>query len=506
MRFRPLAAFVATTTFVAGLSACDGLKEALTAHVDVAARAASQELSVTRLADLLGNAKVPVPITKENASIVADLWANYQLLARAAAAGDSLTDKKAIDKAVAPVTKNARLRKFMDSLTKTFKVDSGSEATYNQAEGDLYAARHILFSFPPAATATQKDSVRQKAQSILPTVTNANFAEMAGRYSGEPGAKERGGALGVFPKDKMLPAFSNAVAAIKPGQIAPSLVETTYGYHIVQRLPYTAVKDQYGPAYAQVAVGKADSTYLANLDKAAKVEVKANGPALAKAAAGDPAKHHDDNAVLATYKGGDLTTNEFLGWLETFPPNMQVTRQLQQAPDSLVRQFVSSIAQREVMLEKADSAKIGLSAEEQNQLYGQFSQFVTMVESQLGIDPKSLADSAKTAPERERLAASRIEAYIDRILGGQAQPVPIPQPIATVLRSKYEWSVNAAGIDRAVERAQKIRATADSTRAANQPKSQVPLPGAPAGPGAGAQPPSQVPLPQPGAKPPAKSP
>jgi len=304
----------------------------------------------------------------------------------------------------------------------------------------------------------------------------------------------------------MLPAFSNAVAAIKPGQIAPSLVETTYGYHIVQRLPYTAVKDQYGPAYAQVAVGKADSTYLANLDKAAKVEVKANGPALAKAAAGDPAKHHDDNAVLATYKGGDLTTNEFLGWLETFPPNMQVTRQLQQAPDSLVRQFVSSIAQREVMLEKADSAKIGLSAEEQNQLYGQFSQFVTMVESQLGIDPKSLADSAKTAPERERLAASRIEAYIDRILGGQAQPVPIPQPIATVLRSKYEWSVNAAGIDRAVERAQKIRATADSTRAANQPKSQVPLPGAPAGPGAGAQPPSQVPLPQPGAKPPAKSP
>jgi hypothetical protein len=158
------------------------------------------------------------------------------------------------------------------------------------------------------------------------------------------------------------------------------------------------------------------------------------------------------------------------------------------------------------MLEKADSAKIGLSTEEQNQLYGQFSQFVTMVESQLGIDSKSLADSAKTAPERERLAASRIETYTDKILGGQAQPVPIPQPIATVLRAKYEWSINPAGIDRAVERAQKIRTTADSTRAANQPKSQVPLPGAPGGPGAGAQPPSQVPLPQPGAQPPTKSP
>ena len=54
-----------------------------------------------------------------------------------------------------------------------------------------------------------------------------------------------------------------------------------------------------------------------------------------------------------------------------------------------------------------------------------------------------------------------------------------------------------AGIDRAVERAQKIRTVADSTRAANQPKSAVPLPGA--GPGAaapgapGAQPPAHDP-------------
>jgi len=167
MRSRSLLALVATPSLLLGLAACDGLKEALTAHVDVAAKAANQELSVTRLADLLGNAKVPVPITKENAGIVADLWVNYQLLAHAAAVGDSLTDKKAIDQAVEPITKNMRLRKFTDTLVKSFKVDSGSEASYNQAAGDLYAARHILFAFPPAATQAQKDSVRKKAESIL---------------------------------------------------------------------------------------------------------------------------------------------------------------------------------------------------------------------------------------------------------------------------------------------------------------------------------------------------
>src|SRR5690348_5752048 len=431
MRSRSRLALLATAPLVIALGACDGLKEALTAHVDVAAKAANQELSVTRLADLLGNAKVPVPITKENAGIVADLWVNYQLLAHAAAVGDSLNDKKAIDRAVEPITKNMRLRKFTDALVKSFKVDSGSEATYNQAAGDLYAARHILFGFPPAATQTQKDSVRKKAESVLATVNNANFAQMAEKYSSDPSAKGHGGNLGVYEKGQMMTPFANGVAALKPGEIGPQLVETTYGFHIIQRLPFDQVdKGQYAQKYSEAAINKADSVYLAGLDKTSNVEVKSNAGAQAKSAVSDPVKHRKDNTVLATYKGGDLTTAEFLGWVETMPPQMQVSRQLPQLPDSVVKRFVSSIAQREVMLMKADSAKVTLTPEEKNQLYSQFSQLVTMLWQQLGVDPKSLADSAKTVPERERLAANRIEAFVDRILSGQMQPLPVPQPLA----------------------------------------------------------------------------
>src|SRR4051812_49497366 len=83
------------------LSACSGLKDALTAHVDVVARAGSQELSVNRLGDLLGNAKIQVPVTKENAAIVADLWTGYEQIASAGAHNDSLADRKAIDAAFA---------------------------------------------------------------------------------------------------------------------------------------------------------------------------------------------------------------------------------------------------------------------------------------------------------------------------------------------------------------------------------------------------------------------
>jgi hypothetical protein len=70
--------------------------------------------------------------------------------------------------------------------------------------------------------------------------------------------------------------------------------------------------------------------------------------------------------------------------------------------------------------------------------------------------------------------------------------VNIPEPVSSALRKKYESRVVAAGIERALERAAKIRQVADSTRAAQQPASAVPMPGAPgaapAAPNAGAQP------------------
>jgi hypothetical protein len=60
--------------------------------------------------------------------------------------------------------------------------------------------------------------------------------------------------------------------------------------------------------------------------------------------------------------------------------------------------------------------------------------------------------------------------------------------------NKFDASVNPAGIDRAVEQAAKLRAAADSAKAAQQPKSAVPLPSAPA-PGAPGTTPAPAPKP-----------
>src|SRR5215211_8550207 len=81
------------------LAACDGFKEAMSAHVDKVARAGSQELSVVRLADLLGNAK-EAPVNRDAAKIIAQYWVDYHLLAQAAAKGDSMNKPEIVDRAM----------------------------------------------------------------------------------------------------------------------------------------------------------------------------------------------------------------------------------------------------------------------------------------------------------------------------------------------------------------------------------------------------------------------
>jgi peptidyl-prolyl cis-trans isomerase D len=475
------------------LSACDGLKEALTAHVDVVARAGSQELSVTRLGDLLGNAKIQVPVTRENAAIITDIWTGYQQIAYAAAHGDSLNNKKAIDQALAPIFNMGRLQRFMDSLSKTFKVDSATESAYNQASGGLLAARHILIGYknpsvPPSTV--EKDSLRKKADQVRAQVTPANFADMVKKYSTDPTAGQNSGNLGVFPKGSMIAAFSTATANLKPGEISQP-VETQYGFHIIQRLPYAEAQKDFAAQYAQAATRVADSTYMAQTETNTALQVKDNAAAAIKTAAKEPAKHRNDKATLATFKGGELTVADFLGWIEATPPQQQIMQRIPQAPDSVLKPFVKQIALQQVLLKRADSAKIVVSDTVKMNMYTEINQLVGNVWQALRVDPKSLADSAKSTAEKERLAASRVDTDLDRMLAGQTQPMSIPLPLKKMLDAKYESSVNAAGIDRALERAQKVRASADSARAASQPKTQLPIPGmgAPGGaPPAGAQP------------------
>ena len=82
---------------------------------------------------------------------------------------------------------------------------------------------------------------KTKAEEILGRAkAGEDFAALANEFSEDPGnmdpqtKQKKGGLYADTPKGRMMPAFEQAALALEPGQIAPELVETDFGYHIVK--------------------------------------------------------------------------------------------------------------------------------------------------------------------------------------------------------------------------------------------------------------------------------
>jgi peptidyl-prolyl cis-trans isomerase D len=117
-------------------------------------------------------------------------------------------------------------------------TDADIQQYYQQHLSDYQVAeqvkvRHILIavnSQDPKADAAAK----AKAQSILDQLHHgANFADLAKKYSDDPGSKAQGGELGWIKHGVTVPSFDKAAFSLQPGQTS-GLVHTRYGYHIIQ--------------------------------------------------------------------------------------------------------------------------------------------------------------------------------------------------------------------------------------------------------------------------------
>ena len=449
------------------VTACDGLKEALTAHVDVVARAGSQELSVQRMAEMMGKSQVPV--RREVAQSIADAWVNFHLLGQAAVDNDSLTDHKLIDEVMLPATTQSKIQKFGRLVAESFALDTTNLEQKYEASG-LLAARHILFPVPDSASS---DSVRRVAEGVRARATAANFAQLAKQY-GSDGTKDQGGDLGVFPPNAMVADFSRGVAALKPGEIG--LVQTQFGWHIIRRPTYDEVKDAFQPRYLERAQFVAESTYIMALEAGGKIELEPSLAKTVKAVAADPEGHDDDGTTVARTRHGTFKASDVAKAILGHPQQDQLRGQIAQAPDSVLPMFVRSLLRNELLSRAADSAKVTVDSTEMAGLYNSFGAILQNAWAGLRVSPHMVADSARTPQERAALIPTRIDGYMDRLIKGQEQFVEVPAPLAQALRKKFDWKINAAGIDRAVQSATAIRAREDSLRSAASPKSAVPMP------------------------------
>ncbi|MDP8222949.1 MAG: peptidylprolyl isomerase [Candidatus Lernaella stagnicola] len=97
-------------------------------------------------------------------------------------------------------------------------------------------ARHILINVDADADTALKEAARIKAEDILDQLKDGgDFAELAKKYSEDPGTKDKGGDLGFFGRGRMVKVFEETAFSLEPGKRS-GVVESPYGFHIIETL------------------------------------------------------------------------------------------------------------------------------------------------------------------------------------------------------------------------------------------------------------------------------
>jgi len=162
-------------------------------------------------------------------------------------------------------------------------MDADVQAYYN-AHQDQYKTpeqvktRHILITVAKDADAKTDAAAKAKAADVLKQLkAGGNFAELAKKYSDDPGSKDQGGELPMIPTAQLDPAYAKAAMALAPGQTS-DVVRSQFGYHIIQTeakdvsqtKSLAEVKDTIVPTLEATKTGAAEQAFANQLADEAK--------------------------------------------------------------------------------------------------------------------------------------------------------------------------------------------------------------------------------------------
>ena len=139
--------------------------------------------------------------------------------------------------------------------------------------------RHILIK-TQGKPKPDVPKLKVKADDILNQLHHGgDFAELAKKNSEDPGSAEKGGELGWIVKGQTVPNFEKTAFGLKPGELS-GVVETEYGYHIIQledkQAAHTQSFDEVKPQLLAEAQKQAAGELLKKAVDAARAEIAKN--------------------------------------------------------------------------------------------------------------------------------------------------------------------------------------------------------------------------------------
>lgn len=146
-----------------------------------------------------------------------------------------------LDEVTHDIRSNLVMRHFFDqTVSAPAEVTDADLKAYFDENPELFAAkpevhaRHILILTNPEMDDMAKAEARKQAEAIQKrAVAGEDFAKLANELTQDPTNGDKGGDLGWFTYETMVPEFSEVAFSLKPGEVS-DVVETQFGYHVIK--------------------------------------------------------------------------------------------------------------------------------------------------------------------------------------------------------------------------------------------------------------------------------
>jgi hypothetical protein len=286
-------------------------------------------------------------------------------------------------------------------------------ATYERSPRHELTVRHLVVMSERWRSAEERDSARSRAEEALARArAGERFERLAGEYSDEVGAAERGGLLRPGREGSWVPEFWEAASALEEGELS-DVVETEFGFHVLRleardAVPFEEVRDQVLAA----RVGLADA--LARSSR--WIEDRTRGSLVDTAAIAGWQRGEDPGRPLVRWPEGGpdpYSARELDAYTRTLPPDE--LRALKEGAVEDVVHVVESAARNNVLLTHARSMGLGPTAGQRAAVERQWLERLAGWASELGFAAGS------SDREVKRSALSAVQSHGQTVLIARAE-------------------------------------------------------------------------------------